>query len=444
MPLAWGEAGRDHWDVTLHCPNCDWIGGGVYDEELVERFDEELDQGTEALVRDLQRLMRANMEDEIDRFVAALAGRRDLAGRLLGLTPLRVALHDALGDELEGAPLGRRQRRQLGARLLDDRERAASFASSSAPVAAMRSQTASASAAVRSARRSSCGQLGSRSRARISGSVTVPSSRSVPRALPVRLAGPETSRTSSSSWKARPIAAAERARARRGVVRRRAARARRAGRPPRTGGRSSARSGAGSARADGRRPRRRRAAAARRPRAPRRPPTARARRRRCAAGGELGERAREQQVAGRDRDRAPGRGDDGRARRGAGRRRVEHVVVDEARAVDQLDGDGGAHEPRSPRRRRRRRRRGTRAAGAGACRRPRSSRSRARRARAVTAPPARRAAARRAPARRERRPPARRTASAAATLVIAASRSAAPLTPTSPTWIAMIPPAVRT
>jgi hypothetical protein len=73
MPLAWGEAGRAHWNVTLHCPNCDWIGSGVFDEQLVERFDEELDRGTEALVRDLQRLMRANMEDEIERFVAALA-----------------------------------------------------------------------------------------------------------------------------------------------------------------------------------------------------------------------------------------------------------------------------------------------------------------------------------------------------------------------------------
>jgi hypothetical protein len=72
-PVAWDEAGPAHWDVTLHCPNCDWLGRGVFDEELVERFDEELDRGTEALVRDLQRLMRANMEDEIDRFARALA-----------------------------------------------------------------------------------------------------------------------------------------------------------------------------------------------------------------------------------------------------------------------------------------------------------------------------------------------------------------------------------
>ena len=52
-----------------------------------------------------------------------------------------------------------------------------------------------------------------RADARISGSVTVPSSRSVPRALPVRSGGPWTSRTSSRSWKASPMAAegAERA-----------------------------------------------------------------------------------------------------------------------------------------------------------------------------------------------------------------------------------------
>jgi hypothetical protein len=73
VPVAWQEAGRAHWDVTLVCPNCDWLGGGVYDEDQVERFDEELDRGTEALVRDLRRLTRANMEDDVDRFVAALA-----------------------------------------------------------------------------------------------------------------------------------------------------------------------------------------------------------------------------------------------------------------------------------------------------------------------------------------------------------------------------------
>lgn len=71
-PTEWDEAGATHWEVTLRCPNCEWSGGGIFSQELVERFDEELDRGTESLVRDLKRLMHANMEDEIERFVSAL------------------------------------------------------------------------------------------------------------------------------------------------------------------------------------------------------------------------------------------------------------------------------------------------------------------------------------------------------------------------------------
>ncbi len=73
-PVEWDEAGTTHWEVTLRCPNCEWAGTGVYEQGTVERFDEELDRGTEALVRDLKRLMQANMEDEIERFCDALDG----------------------------------------------------------------------------------------------------------------------------------------------------------------------------------------------------------------------------------------------------------------------------------------------------------------------------------------------------------------------------------
>ena len=71
-PVEWDEAGATHWEVTLRCPNCEWNGTGVFSQDLVERFDEELDRGTEQLVRDLKRMMHANMEDEIERFVHAL------------------------------------------------------------------------------------------------------------------------------------------------------------------------------------------------------------------------------------------------------------------------------------------------------------------------------------------------------------------------------------
>ena len=72
-PTEWEEAGATHWEVSLRCPNCEWTGTGTFEQDVVERFDEELDRGTEALVRDLKRLMQANMEEDIERFVSALA-----------------------------------------------------------------------------------------------------------------------------------------------------------------------------------------------------------------------------------------------------------------------------------------------------------------------------------------------------------------------------------
>ena len=73
-PLEWEESGATHWEVSLRCPNCEWSGTGRFAQGCVERFDEELDRGTEALVRDLKRLVHANMEEEIERFVGALEG----------------------------------------------------------------------------------------------------------------------------------------------------------------------------------------------------------------------------------------------------------------------------------------------------------------------------------------------------------------------------------
>ena len=72
-PLEWEEASPTHWEVQLRCPNCEWLSVGLYDQETVDRFDEQLDHGTEALVRDLKRLTRANMEEEVERFSSAMA-----------------------------------------------------------------------------------------------------------------------------------------------------------------------------------------------------------------------------------------------------------------------------------------------------------------------------------------------------------------------------------
>ncbi|MBJ7329624.1 MAG: hypothetical protein JHC95_06990 [Solirubrobacteraceae bacterium] len=71
-PVEWDEAGATHWEVSLRCPNCEWAGTGIFEQDVVDRFDEELDRGTESLVRDLRRLIHANMEEDIERFVDAL------------------------------------------------------------------------------------------------------------------------------------------------------------------------------------------------------------------------------------------------------------------------------------------------------------------------------------------------------------------------------------
>jgi hypothetical protein len=71
-PVQWEEAGPENWSVLLHCPNCDVFREGVFTQENVELYDEELDRGADVLARDYKRLMRANMADEIDRFVGAL------------------------------------------------------------------------------------------------------------------------------------------------------------------------------------------------------------------------------------------------------------------------------------------------------------------------------------------------------------------------------------
>ena len=77
-PLAWEEADQTRWEVSLRCPNCEWTTTDIFEEDAIQRFDETLDRGTEALVADLRQLSRANFEEDVERFVSAL-----MAGHLL-------------------------------------------------------------------------------------------------------------------------------------------------------------------------------------------------------------------------------------------------------------------------------------------------------------------------------------------------------------------------
>jgi len=73
QPTNWHEQGDGYWNVELRCPECEWWGRGSYSQDEVDRYDEELDRGGQELVEDLRTLTRGNMEDEADRFAAALA-----------------------------------------------------------------------------------------------------------------------------------------------------------------------------------------------------------------------------------------------------------------------------------------------------------------------------------------------------------------------------------
>jgi hypothetical protein len=71
-PIAWEEADETHWSISLRCPNCEWGDDGVFPQDECDRFDDELERGTDALTRDYKRLMTANLADEIERFAHAL------------------------------------------------------------------------------------------------------------------------------------------------------------------------------------------------------------------------------------------------------------------------------------------------------------------------------------------------------------------------------------
>lgn len=72
-PTGWHEAGPEHWKVSRRCPSCEWRGTAVHAQAAVERFDERLDQAADAVLLDLRRMVRSNMEEEFRRFSAELS-----------------------------------------------------------------------------------------------------------------------------------------------------------------------------------------------------------------------------------------------------------------------------------------------------------------------------------------------------------------------------------
>ena len=71
-PTDWAPADRKRWSVDLRCAECEWTGGGVHGQEILDRFDDALDRSTESILDDLKVLTYANMLEQIEAFVPAL------------------------------------------------------------------------------------------------------------------------------------------------------------------------------------------------------------------------------------------------------------------------------------------------------------------------------------------------------------------------------------
>ncbi len=66
------RTGRD-WLVQLYCPSCGWSGEAMLDQGQMDDLDEAVDDGFALLAAALAQVTRANMQDYLERFTAALA-----------------------------------------------------------------------------------------------------------------------------------------------------------------------------------------------------------------------------------------------------------------------------------------------------------------------------------------------------------------------------------
>ncbi|HKJ36266.1 MAG TPA: hypothetical protein VKA36_06845 [Solirubrobacterales bacterium] len=73
QPVEWAPVDTHRWRIELHCPECEWESAGLYPQHVLDRYDAVLDDGAAALIENLTRLERSNIEEGISRFVGAIS-----------------------------------------------------------------------------------------------------------------------------------------------------------------------------------------------------------------------------------------------------------------------------------------------------------------------------------------------------------------------------------
>ena len=74
-PREYEEVGTRQWHIVLDCPDCPSRREGIFDQPTVERLDDELERGEEAIELALQRRRRifaGNEPDNLDEELESL------------------------------------------------------------------------------------------------------------------------------------------------------------------------------------------------------------------------------------------------------------------------------------------------------------------------------------------------------------------------------------
>lgn len=71
-PADCEEQGPDLWSIELACPECGGRTWAVFDVEMLDALDREIDRAEAEIEADLECLSHANMADYVTRFVSAL------------------------------------------------------------------------------------------------------------------------------------------------------------------------------------------------------------------------------------------------------------------------------------------------------------------------------------------------------------------------------------
>jgi len=72
QPQWWEETSGGTWRVELRCPECEHHREGVFTQNVVDMFDERLNEGSDALATAYRRMVRDNLVAEMERFAGAL------------------------------------------------------------------------------------------------------------------------------------------------------------------------------------------------------------------------------------------------------------------------------------------------------------------------------------------------------------------------------------